>query len=413
MFIRPLYVTELGGNPVQVGQVLGVMGLAPLLVMLPVGRLADRFGPRVLMLIGWWLGAVATVFLALAPDWRWLIPGFFFYYLSGFAIPAINAYVALDLTATATDSASSRSMQEVIARVYAAYFAGTIVSPVIGGWLGGHFGLRTVFWVSAAWFAVSTLVVHGVPRLEGGRPAPHSGELLPAGSPLATGRPAPWWRFTAAQWRVFGMLLVLFFFLALGYALVPSYLEDVRGLPVSVIGGLGAPMAAGGTFWLLVLGRLRSRLALVTATGLVMLALAGLLYGPEGLLALILIYFLLGAYLTVRTLSLDIVSACTPPELRGTSFGLLETLFGIGAFLGPLMAGVLYAGSPRAPFLVGLVALMVLLGVSWVVLAPVRRAGAPGQQPAAPVSTPVPGPDVRAQPAAPQTRPGIDSRLCK
>ena len=98
MYIRPLYVSELGGNPAQIGQVLAISGLAPVLFMLPAGRLSDLIGPRKLMIVGWWIGTLATVLLACAPDWTWLAPAFFLYSVSASAIPAMNAYVALDVT---------------------------------------------------------------------------------------------------------------------------------------------------------------------------------------------------------------------------------------------------------------------------------------------------------------------------
>jgi len=365
MYIRPLYIAELGGSPVEIGQVLGLAGLGAALVMLPTGRLIDRFGPRRLMIPGWWLGLAGTVGLALAPDWRWSIPAFVLYAVSSFAVPAINAYIAQEAMAHHA-SFDPRVAQSAIARTNAAYLSGAILSPLAGGWLGELFGLRAVFWISAVWFVLSLWVVLGAPGLTGSRPL--------AGEPQRAISITPGRWFSVVQARVFVSLAILFFFMAMGYTLVPTYLENVLGLPIGLIGGLGAATAAGGVFWMLALRQRPPRLALMTAIGLVALALAALLYGSTGwaqLPILIGVYFLLGVYQTARVLSLSVASQHVSTTRRGTSFGLVEMLFGLGSFFGPAAAGWLYGGvSAQTPFLVALAVLLALLGLGWFIFRP-------------------------------------------
>lgn len=359
MYIRPLYVSELGGNPVQVGQVLGIAGLAPVLLMLPAGRLIDRIGPRLLLVVGWWWGTLSGVVLALATGWQWLIPGFFMYSMSAAAIPAVNAYVAQDVQLDARRTV--RDIQATISLVFAAYIAGTIFSPILGGWVGEHFGLRYVFWLSAGWFSLSALVVMSLPRLSWPPVEDAEDSLEPT---------APWWRFSAAQVRIYAALLVLFFVMSLGYVLAPQYLEDVRAMSLGAVGALGTAIALGGVVWLLVLGSRSSRLALVISSLAMAAAFAGLVlfpaYGQFWTMALV--YFSLGTYLTVRTLTLGVVSELTPVEHRGTNYGMVETVFGIGAFLGPLCAGLFYDVDPALPFLLAAVALVLWSGVVWLTL---------------------------------------------
>ncbi len=365
LYIRPLYVAELGGSPAQAGQVLAVAGLAPVLLMLPTGRLIDRIGSRPLLILGWWIGIVAGVMLALAPNWQWLIPGFFLYAVSSTVMPAVNAYIAQDVQLEAPGS-TMQNIQSVISIVFAAYFTGIIVSPVIGGLLGEIMGLRGVFSISIGWFLLSTAVIMGMPRL----PA-YTHLHLNRGDADAAVPLKPWWRFSRVQLRLYAVLLLLFSFMSLGYILVPSYVENVRGVPLSLIGVLGAATASGGVVWMVRLGRLHSRKALAAAAGLMALAFAGLLWLPVGRwqwLPLIGVYFLLGVYLTVRTLSLGIVSEHAPVAHRGTNYSMVETMFGISAFLGPWVAGMLYPVSPQLPFLVALLALLPLAGLVWVTL---------------------------------------------
>lgn len=368
MFVRPLYVSSLGGSPAQIGQVLAVAGVAPVLLMLPAGRLIDRMGPRPLMLMTWWIGTIAAVVLAVAPQWQWLIPGFFIYAVSSTSIPGIDAYVARDVQqAAGPDKVSARKVQSVISTVFAAYFAGTILSPMIGGWLGEEFGLRAVFWVSAVWFLLSTLVIHGSPDLPG-YPTKDAA-MDPASKPADS----PWWQFSAGQWRVYVTLLVLFLFISVGYTLIPSYLEDVRGLPVGIVGSLGSATALGGVVWMLFLGKYHSRTALGAASVLMGLGFTGLLVWPNGSLFLpgmIAIYFLMGIFLTVRTLALGVASEYAAADQHGTAFAMVETVFGVGIFAGPWLAGLLYTSNPTWPFLVSCLILLPLGGIVWLMLRP-------------------------------------------
>src|SRR5262245_3112367 len=73
LYIQPLYIASLGATPDQIGLVLGGSGLAVILLYVPIGLWADRRGRKPVMVAGWGLGAAATLAIALAPDWRWLI----------------------------------------------------------------------------------------------------------------------------------------------------------------------------------------------------------------------------------------------------------------------------------------------------------------------------------------------------
>jgi MFS family permease len=243
-YLRPLYITQLGADSAGVGLILAIYGLAPMLVMLPAGRLSDVFGPRRLMIGAWWLGTLGQVCLVFAPDWYWLAPGVFLLAASAAGMPAMNAYVALDASHRLGVVEAGRRMQTLLSRVIAIYVAGTIVSPLVGGWLAGQLGLRVVLLISAGWFLMSTLLVHTLPPVRLLSAKPDAGRAMAARFPAAP-RPAAWWRMSADQIRVFGVLLLVYLCFSLGYSLVPSYLEDVRQLPVATIGGLGSATALG------------------------------------------------------------------------------------------------------------------------------------------------------------------------
>lgn len=364
-YVRPLYITQLGATPAQVGQVLSVMGLAPVLVMLPAGRLVDRFGPYRIMVLGWYVGLASIFMIALAPDWQWLMPAFFLYATSAFAIPALQTFVTHELECQPSAGDISQQIQSTVAAVMSAYIAGTILSPIIGGWLGEWLGLRSVFWVAAGWFGLSTLIVLRIPRRE---TMPHIEKPQDVELPMSSTHSAPWWRLSSGQVVMYAVLGGLFFCWTLGNTMVPTYLEKVRLLSVAEIGGLGTAAALGGVVWLMLLRQQQSRQALLISAGLMITALVTVLVAPVGtgqLVFMVGAYFLLGTYMVVRPLSLDIVSKHTPPAQRGTGFAMVETIWGVGVSGGAWAAGLLYAAGSGLPFLATVLALLPLMTLAW------------------------------------------------
>ena len=68
LYFEPLYLQELGANPVLIGGILGSVGLAMAVSYLPAGYLSDRFGRRPMLRIAWLIGMSATVIMALAQN---------------------------------------------------------------------------------------------------------------------------------------------------------------------------------------------------------------------------------------------------------------------------------------------------------------------------------------------------------
>src|SRR5258708_6083323 len=66
MIFEPIYLSQLGANPLQIGTILGAAGVAMLAAHIPAGYLADRIGRRPLLFASWILGLIATWMMALA-----------------------------------------------------------------------------------------------------------------------------------------------------------------------------------------------------------------------------------------------------------------------------------------------------------------------------------------------------------
>ena len=66
IYFQPLYLQELGANPIMIGTILGGFGLAMTVSHIPAGYLADRIGRKPLMVAAFITGSVATWTMALA-----------------------------------------------------------------------------------------------------------------------------------------------------------------------------------------------------------------------------------------------------------------------------------------------------------------------------------------------------------
>jgi hypothetical protein len=141
-----------------------------------------------------------------------------------------------------------------------------------------------------------------------------------------------------------------------GVALVPNYLNEIGGLALLVIGRLGTIQAAGAALLTLALGRLGGRIGLALAPMCMVLGLSLLLLFPHGVY-LVFGMLLLGSLESTFPLVSVIQARITPHQQTGTAFGVQGFIVGVALVLGPVLAGFLYALSPRLPLILPIVGL--------------------------------------------------------
>ncbi len=362
LYVQPLYAADLGANPAQIGGVMSVMALVRVFANLPAGWLADRYPPRRVMLLGWYLGMAGVVGIALAPDWRWLIPAFMLYGLSGCGVPTSAAY-ANRVVALEREARPQQTFARVLTTLFAAYSAGLVVSPAVGGWLGERLGLRAVFVISVGWFALSlvaALRTRPVPPAAR-QPGPGYGGLLKQ-------------TWLMAALASIGLTFAAAAAVAPSTGLTPKFMEDVRGLEVATIGLLGSTNALGMALLSLVLGRDSKPLrAFAAALALIWVA-AGLFLSIGSPAAAGVGYFLVGSVGAARPLVESAIMPHVREDQRGVVLAVVESVFSLGTAVGTSLAGALYAGlGPGAPFQAALIALPLAGALCW------RALRAPGR----------------------------------
>jgi MFS family permease len=336
VFIQPIYIQQLGANPAQIGGVLSLAGFGLAIAYLPGGILADRAPRKWVLLGGWSLGIVAALMLALARDWRGVIPGVLLYSLSAFCVPAISATIA--------DAAGGVPLARVLTLTYAGYWAGSIVSPWVGGWLAKLTNMRTVYVVAAICYVASTVAM-----------------LMVSSRPRPT-QPRAWQRPSFASLRpgiVFGVIVfAMFLTMYIGQPLAPNFLKDTAGWTIERIGLLGSLNALGVTLLAPALGRWsaeRRQHGLWAAQASVWASFALLLIGARGWPGLVYASFLLrSGYGACRNLTGALIAGHVAEENRGVAFGLAETSAASAQMIAPYIAGLLYGALPAAPVLAGL-----------------------------------------------------------
>lgn len=340
IYLQPIYIAQLGATPAEVGLTLSLSGLVVTVLYIPLGLWADRRGRKPMILLGWFLSGLATLGLALAPDWRWFIPALIVYLLSNFAVPALQGYVAA--------AAGPRGASRMFALLAAGNALGSVASPALGGWLGEVLGLRWVYGLAAVIFLLDTGLVLAA--------------LSPQATPPAVARAsAPALSLLRNRAFVVEVLFILVLFVAvdLGSVLAPKYLEETRGLGVGPLGALGSLGTLGIAVLTLLLSRFpgQRRLPLVLAQGLAGAALVLWLRVP-GLAFIALAYFIYGSNRLIRPLTASRLAARLGAENMSLGFGFYQTAQQLGLTLSPFLAGQLYTLAPAAPLYAGLVCLV-------------------------------------------------------
>jgi DHA1 family multidrug resistance protein-like MFS transporter len=350
----PLYFQQLGVNDQgAVARWSGLsLGVTPALtaVLAPFwGRLADRFGHKIMVERS--LASFVIVMAAMAFVTRaWHV----------FALRAVQGlfagYGALTLT-MAADSTPRERLASAIGVVQTAQRLGPALGPAIGGSIAQIVGLRRAFLVTSAFYVVALVLVfvmyHEQPESRTASPA--TGDRVTFRNVLALQN------FILLMAVLFGLQFVDRSFgpvLPLFVAQLGTPLDRVpivAGLLFSIAAGAAA---AGHHFCgrLLRVASARTVIGASTATAAVGAA-AYAVAGGTGVLLLGTPVFGL-AIGVAMTAIYTAAGAVIPASARGAGFGLLTTASLAGLALSPLISGIVGAISIRTVFLLDVILLI-------------------------------------------------------
>lgn len=315
----PRYVEgPLGGNDVAVGLSVAAFAVTALFLRPWAGRLGDRRGRRLLMLVGGAAVAVSVLGYVVATTVPLL---FAFRLMSGFG----EAFFFTGAASAINDLAPESRRGEAVSFFSLALYVGIGIGPVIGEALMESVGF-TATWLVAGGFAVlASVLTLGVPetRPEGEPPAEPAGLIHPAALRPGTA-------LLASVWGMSGF-----------FAFVPLYALDI-GLEGSrfvflLYSAIVVAIRSFGARIPDIIGPVvASRSALATST--VGLAVVALWSSPTGLFVGVSI-FAVGSALAFPGLMMLALRG-TPASQRGAIIGTFTAFVDLGFGLGPATLGV-------------------------------------------------------------------------
>lgn len=319
--VLPLLPSVVEAGPAMTGILFGSYAIALIIAALLSGRLVDRVGPKIPLLIGMVGLAAATLIFAMGePFWLLLVARFAQGVAGGMSWVAGLALIA------ATTSFDRRGMAMGIA--ISTITLGVLIGPPLAGYMVGEFGTASPFILAAG-----IAVLDGILRIILVRDVPRIAD--DTGGPMSVLRVPGSWSIVIA--------------IMLGAAVIAA-LEPVLPVQLSespfVIGLLFALAALVGVIANPVVGSMVSRVSPRILIGLGIASVVGslLLVGWATMLWQIAIGMaLLGASAALlqapATALISIQGFRSDPPTLGGSYALYTLAYAVGLAAGPLIAG--------------------------------------------------------------------------
>jgi DHA1 family multidrug resistance protein-like MFS transporter len=341
----PLYIRELGvTDPAKIALWAGLQAaVTPAMsgILSPVfGRLADRFGRKIMLirsLVGF-VVIVAAMGLVTSVEQLFLarvVMGLF----AGFT-PMVMAL--------ATTSAPKDKVPAAIGMVQSAQLLSVAVGPAIGGYVASHFGIRYAFFATAGLCALALVGLIVLFQ----EVSPAAGALRQPASrmPLSD-------VFKYPNFAVVMALLFVAQFIDRGLALlIPLQVAHLPG--IEKIAATSGAIVSIGAIAATTSANVAARLAREVPAARILLI--GLLLGgplcaamalPRGWVLLLILRLFTGLCLGAAiTLTYSLGAAIVPAEHRGAAFGWLGLGLQIGTAASPLASGAIAAASIPGAF---------------------------------------------------------------
>jgi len=93
LLFQPIYLQQLGADPIQIGVILGAFGAVMMFTHIPAGHLSDRIGRRPMLIAAWVIGIAAALLMGVARTLPVFIVGVLIYGFTAFVSSPADSYV--------------------------------------------------------------------------------------------------------------------------------------------------------------------------------------------------------------------------------------------------------------------------------------------------------------------------------
>lgn len=334
--ILPLYAQSFGVGAAAVGSLVTVFGIARMIVNIPVGHLTERFGRRILLVVGPLLTSVGSLGFAFAGGfgelliWR-VVQGV------GSATLTTAAMVVL------ADISTTETRGRIMSLYQGSLLLGAGVGPAVGGFLAELYGVRTPFlFFAGATFLAALWALARIPetRPERSPPTPETPRSFSGTPPGGMRRLLRNTDFLLVS----AVTLGIFFTRSGGQmTLLPLLGHNELGMSESMI-GLAFTLVAFVNFLSLygagVLSDRFGRKSVIVPSGLITAASIAL-YLFTGSVTM---FFLNAVLLGIGTglggpAPAAYAADIAPPDAVGPAMGLYRTISDFGLVAGPILLG--------------------------------------------------------------------------
>lgn len=332
LIFQPLYLEEFGASPVTIGTILGIIGISMTISHFPAGYLSDRIDPRYLLWGAWILGTAAGLIMIVANSFQAYVVGAALYGISAFVIAPLSTYITI--------ARRKLSVGRVLTLISAAFNAGAVIGPSIGGWIAQAYSIRMIFTFSLICFVLSTILI-----------IPLKGQPIPTRASSQ--------RLENSRLKLVGATFLVVFFVMfamyLPYPLAANYLKNYHQITYQQIGQLGSVLSLGTVVMNLLFGFMSPMMGILSSQVMVIITSVLLLRGstyPVFAAGL----FAFGGYRSARTLlNAEINSLTEYITAPGIAYGLVETFASLGIVFSPIVAGYLYDRSPSYIYITAII----------------------------------------------------------
>jgi DHA1 family multidrug resistance protein-like MFS transporter len=350
----PLVVIDLGGNPIELGLIGTITASVPMVLANLAGRLSDRLGRRMLMVLGPLLFVISCLLMTQMGNIKGILA---LAALNGLGMaifwPAFQAWIA--------ESRNGSGLARNIGSFNMSWTASHLVGPTLAGFLF-TVHMRLPFWLAASLCLFLFLAMRV--SVSERNPLPPKEMESPG---LETEGSKQGRTFLYAIWIA---NFASFFILANARYQFPKLAREMEispytiGLLMSCIG----LAQFSGFFLLRGSGRWHfSKLHLFGAQGLAAAGLA-LLFAATAPWVFAFAFLMLGLCASLTYYS-SLYYAVRLLKRKGKGAGLHESILGGGVVLGPLLGGITaHTAGLRAPYILCLILLVVVVTAEWFIL---------------------------------------------
>jgi MFS family permease len=340
-YFQPLYLKELGADPVTIGIVLGASGLVMTVMHIPAGYLSDKIGRRPLIFLSWISGMLAAWAMALSSTLPTFIIGLLLYSATAFVMSPLNSYISA--------ARGKLSVGRALTIISAFYNSGAILGPFLGGMVGEMFGLHTIYRISASIFIISVLIILFI------RP-----QVIERNT--VEGKPEGF-KISVHHAIYLAIVFIVMFSTYLPQPLTPNFLQEYQGVDVNQMGLLGSIASIGIVVLNLVLGSLNAHIGFVIAQVFVGIY-ALFIWKGNNLPWYMIGFFLMGGYRAARVLAAAQTRTLVHQANMGIAYGLTETVGTSAVILAPPIAGLIYTASPSFIYILSILLIMISITIS-------------------------------------------------